>query len=199
MNCPVFRSRNAGKALVCILALVAMLCLLTACGSTPTKRPTASTQQTQAASTPETVSEQTMIRLLEEVFALPEDVITAAETSDSAKMLCLINEKTHCSIGAIHADSVELSITAPDMKAIFAEQLDTQTAITDPAAESERMMAAVLARLQSDDCPMVTNAVTAAIQQGEAGAEIAMAEDLADAMYGNLLTLFDALYAQIGG
>ena len=140
-----------------------------------------------------------MIRLLEEVFALPEDVIAAEETSDSAKMLCLINEKTRCSIGAIRVDSVELSITAPDMKTIFTEQLDIQTTITDPAAESERMMAAVLARLQADDCPMVTNTVTAAILQGETGAEIVMAEDLADAMYGNLLTLYDALYAQIGG
>ena len=195
------------------LLLVFVLCLsMVACGSAPVKRPvttqkptqnttegTASGETTAPVETVPAQVQQEVFALVEELFALPEEIATSTETSDTARMLSLINEKTYCTIGTITADSVELTITVPDMKTVFEEQLDLEAVITDPLAESQRMMAAILARLEGADCPSVTNTVTAAILQTEAGMEIQSSDALADAMYGNLLTLFDALYAQMGG
>lgn len=195
------RTSRSNRYALCLAALAGLLFLMTACGRTSVAGPTGTkaptTQPTQAHTEAETTEvQQNVVDLVEELFALPEDVVAAAETSDAARMLQMINEQTYCMIGTVSADSVELSITVPDMKRIFTEQLDANAVITDPTAESERMMAAILERLQSADCPTVTNTVTAAIEQGDDGLQIVMSEELTDAMYGNLLTLFHGLYEQ---
>lgn len=201
-------NRRICKVVGYLLALVSILLMLPACGITrpsgtklPTTKPTQETEKNTEA-TVDTVTpdvQQTVIGLVEALFTLPEDITSAAETSDTAQMLCLMNAQTNCTIGTITADTVELSITVPDMKTIFSEQLDENTVITDPAAESKRLMEAILSRIQSTDCPTVTNTVTAAIVHGENGMQIVMSEELADAMYGNMLTLFRSLNEQTEG
>lgn len=188
-----FRRRAGGW----IVLLVSAALLMTACGSKPAKQtyqpaPTnAQQEETQAQS--QTISQTEAVALLEELFALPEETAAEIETSESAKMLSLINEKTVCNIESIHADSIELSITAPDMRTLFLEQTDENADNTDPVAESARILEAVLARLEAEDCPLVTNKVTAALDHSSGSAQIVMSEELADAIYGNMLTLFDEL------
>ena len=114
-------------------------------------------------------------------------------SADSSKMLMLLNEKTICMVESIGTDSMELAITTPDLRALFMEHIDETAVVTDPVAESDRITQAVLDRLEASDCPMVTNEVTVELDLTGEDPEIVMTEELADAIYGNLLTLFDEL------
>lgn len=116
-------NRRICKVVGYLLALVSILLMLPACGNTRpsgTKQPTTKPIQETEKNTEATVDavtpdvQQTVIGLVEALFTLPEDITSAAETSDTAKMLCLINTQTHCTIGNMTADTVELSITVPD-------------------------------------------------------------------------------------
>ena len=169
--------------------------LLSGCGFSSSKQtyhsitPVESSKPTEKSAITETEAKE----LLNELFELPEDIAPEEEPSGSSEMLILLNEKTICKINSIGTDTMELSITTPDLRALFMEHIDETTIVTDPVAESDRITQAVVARLQGSDCPMVTNEVTAELDLTGEEPEIVMTEELADAIYGNLLTLFDEL------
>lgn len=175
---------------------ICFILLFSGCGfSAPSYTPSFPTENSKVEAEP-AVTETEAKEILNELFALPEEITTETEPSDSSEMLMLLNEKTICMVESIGADSMELAITTPDLRAIFMEHIDETAVVTDPVAESDRITQAVLERLAASDCPMVTNEVTVELTLTGEEPEIVMTEELADAIYGNILTLFDELMTE---
>ena len=182
--------------IICVVLVLLLIVSVATCGNSgDDKRPSVSSSAGKTSQD----SDASVRELVTGLFTLPEETLQAKDTSDYAKMLCLINDQTVCSIKAISEESVELTITAPDMYALFSAQLDENKVVADPNAESAQMLATILSALESKDCPTVTNTVAVGIGQGDAGPELIVSEELTNAMSGNLLKLFNELYAQLGG
>ena len=139
------------------------------------------------------------IGLVRALIIPTEEVLQGKDTSVSDRFLFVMKGKTYVEFGEVTRKTVELTVTMPDMNALFSEQLDEEMLLIDPIAESNRILENVTKRMEQDDCPMITTTVTAEIDQSGDQPEVVITDELINALSGNLLTLQNELLEQTEG
>ena len=148
------------------------------------------------------VSEEDKERNIGAVRALiipTEEILRGKDTSVSDRFLFVMKGLTYVEFGEVTRKTVELTVTMPDMRALFLEQLEEDVLIIDPIIESNRILENVTMRMEQDDCPMITTTVTAEIDRSGDQPQVVVTDELIDALYGNLLTLQKELLEQTEG
>ena len=132
--------------------------------------------------------------LLDESAPAPE----AAVTEGDAVAELIYTQATYSVLSA-DGSSCTLSVSAPDVAAIYYSALDETnaagTVVGDPesgAALQDAVLASMRSALESGGFTMRTCEVVVPIENGQA----VLTYELADALYGGLLTLCDELTAQ---
>jgi hypothetical protein len=132
------------------------------------------------------------------MFIVSNEQKEFAEYSDNAKIETMIVERDTYEIVSLSGDSITISITAPDMRAIFTALIDEDAAVTDTQAEYDRLTAPIIDSLESGRYDTVTNTVTVGIEYTDGVPSLATDEAFADAMYGGILGLFSEMMTEKG-
>ena len=109
----------------------------------------------------------------------------------------LIISHVTCNVLQVGESSCRIEISAPDMRSLFESVIDLNKNVSDPAQERKDMESTIEGALEKGD--FILRTVIVDVQYKKHGGEIEIVEneDLADAIYGGLLSFVNEMVGEV--